>query len=138
VKKPVFLYNEAMSESILKPSDAKWSEYRYYLDQIEREKKDLLKKKFQDYLLMTKMIASMLYKKFSVQKVFLIGSLLDFEWFHDRSDIDIVVEGLDPKQYFKAWLEIENITDGEPFHLIDVNDISEEFYSKVITKGRLL
>ncbi|MDD4029539.1 MAG: hypothetical protein PHX86_07530 [Caldisericia bacterium] len=64
-----------MSESFLKPSDAKWSEYRYYLDQREREKKDLLKKKFQDYLLMTKMIASMLYKKFSVQKVFLIGSL---------------------------------------------------------------
>jgi predicted nucleotidyltransferase len=138
VKKPVFLYNEAMSESFLKPSDAKWSEYRYYLDQSEHEKKDLLKKKFQDFLLMTEMIASMLYKKFSVQKVFLIGSLLDFDWFHDHSDIDIVVEGLDPKQYFKAWLEIENITDGEPFHLIDINDISEEFYSKVITKGRLL
>jgi predicted nucleotidyltransferase len=63
---------------------------------------------------------------------------LDITWFHKFSDIDIAVEGLDPAKYFQAYLQIEKIMNGEPFHLIDIKDIYDEFKAKIREKGRLL
>lgn len=39
---------------------------------------------------------------FGAREVYLFGSLLDEELAHERSDIDLAVEGLEGKLYFKA------------------------------------
>lgn len=126
---------EELTESI---QTKEWLGYKQGLEKRNREKKEQLKKKFNLYLSYVEKVASMLYQDFNVKKVYLIGSLLDFNWFHKYSDIDIAVEGLDPGEYFQAYLRIEKITDGERFHLIDMKDINDEFIAKIREKGKLL
>ncbi|MEW5692722.1 MAG: nucleotidyltransferase domain-containing protein [Candidatus Hydrogenedentota bacterium] len=57
-------------------------------------------------------IARLLREKYKVTKVFLIGSLVT-GLVHERSDIDIVVEGLAPELYIKALTEAYDILPGE-------------------------
>jgi len=115
-----------------------WLAFKQGFKKREQVKKEQLQKKYQMYLLFAQAIAERLYQEFKVEKVYLIGSLLDFDWFHRQSDIDIAVEGLDSKEYFKAFLMIEKLTNGESFHLIDMKDIASEFKTKIITTGKLL
>ena len=46
--------------------------------------------------------ARRLVQDFGASKVYLFGSLLEEDLVHDRSDIDLAVEGLEGKLYFKA------------------------------------
>ena len=127
-----------MVEMLESKQTKEWLGYKQGLDKRSREKKEQLKQKFNLYLSYVEKVASMLYQDFHVKKVYLIGSLVDFNRFHQYSDIDIAVEGLDPREYFQAYLRIEKITDGESFHLIDMKDISDDFQSKIREKGKLL
>jgi predicted nucleotidyltransferase len=43
-----------------------------------------------------------LVQDFGASRVYLFGSLLEDDVVHDRSDIDLAVEGLDGRLYFKA------------------------------------
>jgi len=127
-----------MEELLESKQTKEWLDYKQGFEKRNREKKEKLKRKFNLYLSYVEKVASMLYQDYKVKRVFLIGSLLDFNWFHQHSDIDIAVEGLNPSEYFQACLRIEKITDGEPFHLIDMKDISDEFKAKIMEKGKLL
>jgi uncharacterized protein len=50
--------------------------------------------------------AQRLVQDFGARKVYLFGSLLVEDLVHDRSDIDLAVEGLEGKQYFEALREV--------------------------------
>lgn len=50
--------------------------------------------------------ARRLVQDFGATKVYLFGSLLEEDLVHDRSDIDLAVEGLEGKLYFKALREV--------------------------------
>jgi predicted nucleotidyltransferase len=43
---------------------------------------------------------------FGASRVYLFGSLLEDGVVHDRSDIDLAVEGLDGRLYFKALRDV--------------------------------
>jgi predicted nucleotidyltransferase len=109
---------DQITESIKKE---KWASYRQGLEKRKQLHQKQLEEKFK------------LFQSFA-EKI----AMLDLKWFHHDSDIDIAVEGLAPALYIKAHLSIETITDGEPFHLIDMKDIPEEFKTKIISTGRLL
>lgn len=57
-------------------------------------------------------MAAILGTEFRAERVFLVGSLLEPEWFGPSSDIDLVVVGLEPALYFKALSRIWSI-DGD-------------------------
>jgi predicted nucleotidyltransferase len=59
-------------------------------------------------ILLAEECAKLLKEKYKVKKVFLIGSLVK-GYFHERSDIDLVVEGLVPELYIKALTEFYDI-----------------------------
>ncbi len=50
--------------------------------------------------------ARRLVQDFGASKVYLFGSLLEEDLVHHRSDIDLAVEGLEGKLYFKALSEV--------------------------------
>lgn len=56
-------------------------------------------------ILLARRCAQFLRSKYKVKRVILIGSLVK-GFFHDRSDIDLVVEGLAPELYIKALTEL--------------------------------
>ena len=99
--------------------------------QLEISKKEKL-------IILAKKCAKFLKKKYKVKKVFLIGSLVK-GYFHDQSDIDLVVEGLISKLYIKALTELYDLLpNGAELNLIPFEDAFDRLKEKTITEGILL
>lgn len=80
--------------------------------------------------------AHLLYANYGVRKVYLFGSLNKPETFHDRSDIDLVVDGLPPHLYFKALAELWRLLPpGIELDLIPFEDAASEFRERVVKEG---
>jgi predicted nucleotidyltransferase len=79
-----------------------------------------------------------LNKDYRVKRVFLIGSLIK-GYVHERSDIDLVVEGLAPELYFKALTQIYDILpSGIELNLIPFEDAFETLKEKTLREGMMI
>ncbi|HHY98928.1 MAG TPA: nucleotidyltransferase domain-containing protein [Firmicutes bacterium] len=82
--------------------------------------------------------AALLREKYGAERVYLYGSLVWSSHFTAHSDIDLLVEGLQPcfvKEYWKLLAEIEEIT--APFHpsVILAEDAIPGLLKRVREKG---
>lgn len=103
---------------------------------VEKERR---RRRAREGALAARKCACLLYEKYGVYKVYLIGSLLEPEAFHDRSDIDLVVEGLPPRFYFKALAELwRELPAGMKLDLIPFEDADPELRKRVLEEGVLL
>lgn len=76
--------------------------------------------------------------KYKVKRVYLIGSLVK-GFVHERSDIDLVVEGLSPELYMKALTELWDILPaGVELNLIPYEDAFEGLKEKAVKEGELI
>jgi len=83
--------------------------------------------------------AHRLVRDFGARKVYLFGSLLDQEWVHDRSDIDLAVEGLKGRLYFKALSEVWKLLPaGVELDLVLLEGAWPGLAERVKTEGVLL
>jgi len=83
--------------------------------------------------------AQRLVRDFGVSKVYLFGSLLDDELVHDRSDIDLAVEGLEGKLYFKALRDVWRLLPvGVELDLVLLDRAWPGMAERVRTEGVLL
>ena len=86
---------------------------------------------------LAKRCVEVLKDKYKVRRVFIIGSLAK-GFVHERSDIDLVVEGLSPDFYMKAITELWDILPpGVELNLIPFEDAFESLKEKVIKEGEL-
>jgi len=82
--------------------------------------------------------AKLLKEKYKVKRVFLIGSLA-YGIVHERSDIDLVVEGLAPEIYIKALVDLSDIVQWkEEINLIPFEDAFESLREKTLREGKLI
>lgn len=84
-------------------------------------------------------IARRLVDRYDADQVYLTGSLAEKETAHEKTDIDLVVRGLDPGRYFSALAESCRLLSGE-FHLdlIPYEDAHETMRRSVQERGELL
>ena len=83
--------------------------------------------------------ARCLVRDFGAKKVYLFGSLLDGSLVHNRSDIDLAVEGLDGGAYFKALRDLGTLLpDGIELDLVPLEDAWPELAERVRMEGALL
>ena len=89
-------------------------------------------------ILLAQRCAQFLRSKYKVKRVILIGSLVK-GFFHDRSDIDLVVEGLAPELYIKALTELYDLLpEGIELNLIPYEDAFVSLKDKSIREGKLI
>lgn len=95
------------------------------------ERKKLLHK-------LTKQCVDLLKKKHAVNRVILIGSLVNGR-VHENSDIDIVVEGLPSKDYINTLTELwDMLPAGVPLNLIPFEDAFKTLKEKALNEGVVL
>ena len=76
--------------------------------------------------------------KYKIKRAILIGSLVK-GLIHERSDIDLVIEGLAPDLYMKALTELWDILPaGVDINLIPFEDAFESLREKAVGEGELL
>ena len=91
--------------------------------------------KREKFLALARKCAKILKKRYKVNKIFLIGSLV-VGHFHDESDIDLVVEGLIPELYIKALTELYDLLPvGVELNLIPFEDAFISLKEKTIKEG---
>jgi len=87
---------------------------------------------------LAKKIAQVLKEKYKVKRVFLIGSLVK-GYVHERSDIDIVVEGLPPELYIKTLVDASDTVGWNvEVNLIPLEDTFESLKEKPLREGELI
>ncbi len=83
--------------------------------------------------------ARLLVQGFGARKVYLFGSLLDQDLVHDRSDIDLAVEGLEGKLYFTALRDAcRLLPPGIELDLVPLEQARLGLAGRVRTEGVLL
>ena len=79
-------------------------------------------------------------KHFYVQKVYLFGSVLrEDDYFYERSDIDLAVEGLAPVKYFPMLVMLDRKIES-PFEInvVSMETCDETLKQKILSEGELL
>jgi predicted nucleotidyltransferase len=66
------------------------------------------------------------------------GSLAHGAWFHDRSDIDLAVEGLAPGVVWRAWSAVERLFPGFEVDLIELETATDRLRQRIQEQGREL
>lgn len=74
-------------------------------------------------------------KEFGAEKVLLFGSCL--EDIESAQDIDIAVSGIKPREFFKYYGKVSMTVDDE-VDIIDLDDIREHLYKRILSKGRVI
>lgn len=76
--------------------------------------------------------AQLLKEQFKVNNVYIFGSVAGDGLWHKWSDIDIAVEGLPSKDYFKALVALDKfLTDGLDIDLVTLEDAPERLRERV-------
>jgi len=87
---------------------------------------------------LAKRCVEVLKDKYKIKRVFLIGSLVK-DFVHERSDIDLVVEGLSPGIYMKALTELwDLLPPGVEINLIPFEDAFKSLKEKTLKEGELI
>jgi len=91
----------------------------------------------EEFLRLSQKVAEILKNEYHVKRVFLIGSLVS-GIVHEKSDIDIVVEGLAPEFHIKALTRIYDVLPpGVELNLIPFEDAFDSLKKKTVEKGIL-
>ena len=101
----------------------------YMFSAMERQKK--LRK-------LANKCAKLLKDKYQVNKVFIIGSLVSGD-VHEKSDIDLVVEGLPDRLYIKALTDLWDLLPaGVELNLIPYENAFASLREKTIAEGEVI
>ena len=121
-------------------SYAKESPFNSYIEAWEKrviekqkERLRLRKRAYQE----ARVLANVLYAKYSATSVYLFGSLLEKERFNENSDIDLAVEGLPDGIFFEAVGELLLRT-RFPLNVIPLKNCPESLREKIATTGEHL
>jgi predicted nucleotidyltransferase len=95
------------------------------VEQLEREK----------LLVRIRRASEALKSRFGAKRVVLFGSLAHAEWFTPDSDVDLVVEGLAGKDYWKAWGLAEEIIGDRLVDFIEIETAGESLRRAIERSG---
>jgi len=79
--------------------------------------------------------AVLLKSRFDVQRVILFGSLARRDLFHQRSDIDLAVEGITSRDFWRAWSALDTLDREWEIDLVDVETASLSLRSEIEREG---
>ena len=96
----------------------------------QAEQEAILAERKQRMILAAKECAELLKHDYQVTRVVLIGSLTGHTTFHDRSDIDLFVEGLPDPVYFKALNRLYAIAKAHLGEEVDIDLITDDSATK--------
>jgi predicted nucleotidyltransferase len=82
-------------------------------------------------------VAEVLVRDFGATRVYLFGSLLQEGRFHERSDVDLAVEGIAPERFFKTWAAV-GADVRVPIELVDIDEVGETMRELILEHGELL
>jgi len=113
-------------------------EYEYYIEAWRarvKKRKEREKQLAKVATEQARKCAKFLAEEFKVREVYLFGSLAE-GFFHEGSDIDLAVEGLEPHLYFKALAKLHEVSGGFKVDLVPLE--ASQFKDIILKEGERL
>ena len=100
---------------------------------MERERERILAQRKEEALEAAEACARLLKGRFGARRVIPFGSVASPGTWHDRSDIDLAVEGLDPALFWQAWASLEDVAPrGLSIDLVSLETASPELRARIL------
>jgi len=124
-----------MAKTALQVTDEEMAVYRATARRREeREHRDRARRA-QHAQALARQAAALLRDQFGAERAILFGSLARRDSFHRRSDIDLAVEGISSRDFWRAWSALEALGNEIEINLVDVKDASPALRLEIEREG---
>lgn len=124
-----------MAKTALQITDEDMTIYRATArKRAEQERQEQLQRTERARIL-AQQAAKLLKEKFGAKLVVLFGSLAQRDFIHQRSDIDLAVEGIKSQDFWQAWAALDTLGAEFEIDLVDVETISPKLRRAIEQEG---
>ncbi|GAB4146266.1 MAG: hypothetical protein Fur0046_24150 [Cyanobacteria bacterium J069] len=117
------------------PTADEMAAYRATARKRQQQRRDRLHQRHQLGLSVAQQAAECLKQEFHAERVVLFGSMRSPEKVHERSDVDLAVWGLNPRDYFRAVGELLAIDPDMPIDLVEAESASPRILAEIEAIG---
>lgn len=119
----------------MQPTAEEMALYRATARKRAQQQRDRLHQRHQLGLSVAQQAAETLRQDFQAQRVVLFGSMRSPEKVHERSDVDLAVWGLAPRDYFRAVGQLLAIDPDMPIDVIEAESASPRMLAEIAATG---
>ena len=126
-----------MSQTLPIPPE-KMAVYRATAQRREQERRAMVEARRVCALALAQTASQLLKQQFGAQRVVLFGSILTPAFFHERSDIDLAVWGLDERLYLRALGRLLDLDPNFEFDLVEFEVAPPRLQASIQKEGQEL
>lgn len=104
-------------------------------EEIEKRRAEEIESLRRDAKDKAKKIASMLKEKYGAKRVIIFGSIIRSSYLHQRTDIDLLVEGIKSEEFLRAGADAWSISCPFDVDIIPFERADPYFLSRVLEEG---
>jgi predicted nucleotidyltransferase len=101
-------------------TDEEMAVYRATARQREEQERQAQTQRAQRAWTLAQQAAALLKEQFDARRVVLFGSLARRDFFHRRSDVDLAVEGIRSRDFWRAWSALDTLGCEFEIDLVDI------------------
>jgi predicted nucleotidyltransferase len=124
-----------MTKTAIQITDEEMAVYRATARQREAQERQALLLRAQRGRTLAQQAAQLLKEQFGARQVILFGSLARGDFFHQRSDIDLAVDGIKPRDFWRAWSALDTLGSEFEIELVDIETASPKLRLKIEGEG---
>ncbi len=120
---------------MMKISEEKMAAYRLTARKRWLQEGQQLNQRKEEAWVVAKQAAVLLKNEFGITQVILYGSLVNDDFFHARSDVDLAVRGLDEKLYYRAVARLLFLSSTIEVDLARIEEVSDTLRITIEKEG---
>jgi predicted nucleotidyltransferase len=124
-----------MAKTAIQITDEEMAVYRATARQREAQEHQALLLRAQRARTLAQQAAQLLKEQFEARQVILFGSLARGDFFHRRSDIDLAVDGIKSRDFWRAWCALDTLGNEFEIELVDIRTASPNLRLKIEEEG---
>jgi len=124
-----------MVKTAAQVTDKEMAVYRATARQREDQERKAQAQRAQRAWTLAQQAAALLKEQFDARRVVLFGSLARRDFFHRRSDVDLAVEGIRSRDFWRAWSALDTLGCEFEIDLVDVETASSALRLQIEREG---
>ncbi|MBE7471025.1 MAG: nucleotidyltransferase domain-containing protein [Anaerolineae bacterium] len=124
-----------MAKTAAQVTDEEMAVYRTTAQRREEQERQEQIQRRQRALSLAQQAARLLRTDFQAKQVILFGSLARGDFFHRRSDIDLVVTGVKSQDFWRAWSALDKLGGEFEIDLVDIETASPSLHLVLEQEG---
>jgi predicted nucleotidyltransferase len=124
-----------MTKTAVQVTDKEMAVYRATARQREEQQRQAQAQRARRAWTLAQRAAALLKERFDAKRALLFGSLARRDFFHQRSDVDLAVEGIRSQDFWRAWSALDTLGCEFEIDLVNVETASPSLRLEIEREG---